>query len=217
MNTTASSGTPFLTAPWFRLGVIGILVWLLSGCATVPPSRIEDACVIFQEKSDWYDYAKKSQDKWGVPVSLQLAIIHQESHFKYDAKPPRDKLFWFIPWTRASSAFGYAQVKDETWEWYLQKTGRKNADRDDFEDVVDFIGWYGQTSQQLLGIRKDDAYSQYLAYHEGHNGFREGNHLKKRWLIKVAEKVNQMAVQYQEQLVRCRDKLERRWRFWPFW
>lgn len=189
---------------------------LLSGCATVPPSHIEDACAIFDEKGGWYDDAQNSYKKWGVPIAVQLAIIHQESHFKHDARPPRDKLFWFIPWTRPSSAFGYAQVKDETWEWYGKKTGRTRADRNDFEDAVDFIGWYGHMSHQMLGIPKDDAYNQYLAYHEGQGGFREGTHLKKGWLIKVAEKVNRMAVQYREQLLRCRDKLEGRWRLWPF-
>lgn len=199
-------------------GMWWVVVWgiLLSGCATVPPSRLEDACVIFQEKSGWYDQAKNSSDKWGVPIPLMLAFIHQESHFKHDARPPRDLLFWFIPWTRSSSAFGYAQVKDETWEWYGKKTGRTGADRNDFGDVVDFIGWYGQMSNQMLGIPKDNVRDQYLAYHEGHGGYQEGTHLKKRWLIGVAEKVNQMAVQYQEQLSRCKRKLEGRWRFWPF-
>jgi hypothetical protein len=176
---------------------------------------MDDSCAIFQEKSGWYDAANDSFKKWGVPIHVQLAIIHQESRFTAKAKAPKDYLLWFIPWGRKSSAYGYAQVKDETWDWYIEKTGNWGADRDDFADVTDFIGWYGNYTYKTLGISKWDAYKQYLAYHEGHGGYKRKTYLKKPWLIKVARKVKKRASMYHTQLQRCKDKLNRH-SFWPF-
>jgi len=189
---------------------------LLAGCSYSPPRNINDGCEIFSEKDDWYEYAINSYEKWGVPVHVQLAIIHQESKFQDDAKPERDTLLWIIPWFRKSSAFGFAQVKDETWEWYMSKTGNWGADRDDFEDATDFIGWYGNMTHKMLGISKWDARNQYLAYHEGHGGFKRKTYRKKGWLVKVADKVERRAKSYNAQLKRCAGDLESGWSLWPF-
>lgn len=188
----------------------------LSSCATTPPQNLNNACAIFTEKDDWYDASKDSFEKWGVPIHVQLAIIHQESRFSYDARPPRAKLLGFIPWKRPSTAYGYAQVKDTTWEWYQKKTGNHGADRDDYDDAVDFIGWYGNISQKKYSISKWDAYNQYLAYHEGHGGFKRKTYLKKKWLVKVARRVKKNATKYSAQLAKCKDKLESGWNIWPF-
>ena len=178
---------------------------IFSGCATSPPKNINNACRIFDEKSKWYKASYKSYKKWGVPVHVQLAIMHQESRFVSDAQPPRRTLLWFIPWTRPSDAFGYAQVLDSTWEWYKDKTGNWFADRDDYKDAVDFIGWYGNISYNTLKISKWDAYGQYLAYHEGHGGYKRRTYLKKKWLMQVAEKVKANANRYALQLKQCKN------------
>jgi hypothetical protein len=149
-------------------------------------------------------------------VHVQLAIIYQESKFVDDARPPRGRFLWLIPWGRASSAYGYAQAKDETWNWYIQKTGNRGADRDDFSDAVDFIGWYLDTSHRILGISRSDAYNQYLAYHEGQGGYKRKTYNKKPWLINVARKVEKRARSYQYQLARCEDELDSGWSLWPF-
>jgi len=193
-----------------------LLFAVLAGCASTPPHNLDDGCAIFREKDDWYEYANDSFKKWGVPVHVQLAIIYQESRFRARARAPKDTLLGFIPWGRKSSAYGYAQVKDTTWEWYIDKTGNRGADRDDFEDVTDFIGWYGNESHRRLGISKWDAYRQYLAYHEGHGGYRRKTWLKKPWLIRVARKVRRRAERYRAQIARCRNELEGGWHLWPF-
>ncbi|MDQ6971465.1 MAG: transglycosylase SLT domain-containing protein [Mariprofundaceae bacterium] len=192
------------------------LLLLLGACASTPPKQLNDSCAIFQEKSGWYEAANDSFKKWGVPVHVQLAIIWQESRFRATAKAPKDTLLGFIPWGRKSSAYGYAQVKDSTWDWYIQKSGNSGADRDDFEDVTDFIGWYGNYSHKTLGISKWDAYNQYLAYHEGHGGFKRKTFNQKPWLIAVAHKVERRAQRYRQQIVRCKDKLDTGWSLWPF-
>lgn len=196
--------------------VLAAMLAVLSACSTTPPANIKDSCSIFEEKDGWYKAAKHSRDKWGMPIHVQLAIMYQESSFKHDAKPGWDYLLWVIPWGRKSSAYGYAQVKDDTWNWYRSKSGNSGADRDDFADAVDFIGWYGDISQKTLGISKWDAFNQYLAYHEGHGGFKRKTYKQKKWLITVARKVEQRAAAYREQLARCEGDLDSGWWFWPF-
>lgn len=147
---------------------------------------------------------------------MQLAIIHQESRFRAKAKPPRYKLFGLIPTVRPSSAYGYAQVLDSTWDWYREKTGNGGADRNNFADAVDFIGWYGSVSQKTLGISKWDARNQYLAYHEGHGGYTKNSYRKKAWLVGVADKVDRRAKKYAVQLASCKESLNKgssRWLF----
>lgn len=189
---------------------------LLSACASEPPKSQENACAIFEEKDDWYAASRKVEKKYGLPIQVQLAIMRQESSFKHDAKPPRETILGIPMWWRKSSAYGYAQVKDSTWDWYISKTGNSGADRDDYEDAVDFMGWYSSISNKTLGISKWDAYNQYLAYHEGHGGWRRKSYNKKPWLIKVARKVDGNAKRYAGQLKSCRTNLESSSGWWLF-
>lgn len=200
--------------PLLVAGLLLLFGILVISCSTAPPEDIGNSCSIFEEKDSWYSSARDSYKKWGVPIQVQLAIIYQESRFVHDAKPPRQKLLWVIPWTRPSSAYGYGQIKDSTWEWYLKSAGRRWADRDDFDDVADFIGWYGDMSHRKLGISKSDAYSQYLAYHEGHGGFKRKTYKNKKWLIRVASQVAARAQRYSAQLRKCEDSLDKGW--WIF-
>jgi len=188
----------------------------LSGCYAAQPSNLSNICDIFHENRSWYKSAKRSFEKWGVPIHVQMAIIYQESRFEADAKPPRKKLLGIIPTFRPSSAYGYAQIKDETWKWYRTKSGNRGADRDDFDDVVDFIGWYGDQSHTRLGISKWNAERQYLAYHDGHGGYAKKTYTQKPWLIKVARKVGVNAARYGKQLASCQKELDKGWGFWPF-
>lgn len=204
---------------FFYIATLFIIILFLGfvGCAENPPKNIKNSCELLDEKIRWYRHARASEKKWGVPVSTQLAIIYQESRFVYDAKTPRRKLLWVIPWFRKSSAYGYAQVLDDTWEWYMRATGNRWADRDDFADVTDFIGWYLNISRQKLKIPKHDVYHQYLAYHEGHGGYRNKSYRRKKWLLEAARKVATVQKRYQNQLVHCEKRLKRRlhW-WWPF-
>jgi len=196
--------------------ILATIVTLLVGCATSLPTTPDNACLIFEEKDDWYEAAKETEKTWGVPLQVQLAIIRQESSFRQDAKPPRVELFGIPLWWRISSAYGYAQVKDETWDRYRDKTGNGWASRDDFADASDFIGWYADLSRRTLGISKWDAYNQYLAYHEGHGGWKRKTYSKKPWLIQIARRVDANARSYGAQLRGCRGRLEEGHWWWPF-
>ena len=181
---------------------------------TKMPQNLEDICSIFEDRHDWYTAAKKSEERWGTPTHIQMSIIREESSFRYDARPPRKKMLGFIPWTRQSNAYGYAQVLDSTWVRYKNDTGRQYADRDDFDDAIDFVGWYTNLSNRSAGISKWDPYNQYLAYHEGQAGWRSGTYQQKNWLKKTAQRVDHRARKWWVQLQNCEEDLDDRW--WMF-
>lgn len=189
-----------------RTAVVASLLGV-AGCATAPPSEPENLCAIFHEKDDWYAAAAESYQRWQAPIPIMMSIIYQESSFRADAAPPRSHLLWVIPWTRPTSAYGYSQAIDGTWDWYVRETGNNWADRDSFADSIDFVGWYIDTSHDMLGLSKADAYSQYLAYHEGQAGYRRGNYRGKGWLLDAARRVAARANRYARQLRSCRASL----------
>ena len=191
-----------------------LLVATLVACATAPPRDVENICAIFEEKRGWYKAAKKSEERWGTPKHVQMSIIRQESSFTFNAKPERTKLLGFIPWKRPSDAYGYAQALDSTWKSYKDDTGRRFADRDDFGDAIDFVGWYTNMSNKTVGISKWDPYNQYLAYHEGQTGWRRGTYKNKSWLKETARSVDYRAREWGAQLKRCEDDLDDGW--WIF-
>ena len=182
------------------------LVILLAGCSFVsmgPPSNLDDACSITRQKPHWHRDMQKVEKRYSLPVSVQMAIIWQESKFEQRAKTPRTYFFKIIPTGRQSSAYGYAQVIDGTWDWYKKSTGRWLAKRTDFGDAVEFIGWYSDITTRKFGVSKSDARKQYLAYHEGHGGFGRRTYNKKKWLLDVASNVGRKARLYEKQLKTC--------------
>ena len=194
--------------------MIGLALFV-TACVPEPPKNQDNVCEIFSQYPEWYWAAQDTQREWGVPISVQMAIIHQESHFKGTAKPPREKLLWVIPWKRPTSAYGYSQALDKTWQHYKRMTGRHGS-RDEFEAAADFIGWYATLAHARAGIAKDNAYALYLAYHEGIGGYIAGSYRQKAWLMTVAHAVSAEAALYQSQLAVCAARLPRKpwWRLW---
>lgn len=186
------------------------LLGSLAGCAT-RPSNINNICHMFEQKRGWYKSAKATEKKWNVPVFVTMAFIHQESRFRAKAAPPRKKILWIIPGPRPSSAYGYAQALDGTWNQYRKSTGNRGGDRDDFDDAADFIGWYNNKSYRKNKIKRGDAYNLYLAYHEGHGGYARATYKRKPWLIKVSKKVQKRSRRYQQQYGSCQKELEKGW------
>ena len=168
------------------------------------PRDLDNACAITSERPAYLAAMRKTQARWGVPVAVQMAAIHQESKFIGDARPPHQYALGIIPMGRQSSAYGYSQAIDGTWDDYRRSTGNRGARRDNIRDATDFMGWYMNDSTRILGISKRDAASQYLAYHEGRAGFAKGSHRGKPWLTDVAYKVGARAQLYEMQLASCR-------------
>lgn len=181
----------------------------LAGCVTSPPKDVSNICGIFDDKRGWYEDARASEKAWGTSIPVLMAIVHQESRFVANAKPPRKKILGFIPGPRPSDSYGYSQALESTWDSYQRSAGRYGADRDDFGDALDFVGWYNHQSYRRNGIARNDAYSLYLAYHEGHGGYERGSYRSKDWLLKVARKVSDRSAMYDRQLAGCRAELEK--------
>ena len=183
-----------------------LLIIFITSCSSIPQNT-SNSCSIFNERYLWYKHAKKTEQKWGTPIYIQLAIIKMESDFDWLAKPPRQKLFKIIPFKRPSSSFGYSQAVKGTWEQYKNETGNKLATRTRFKDSVDFIGWYTDKTESLLKISKKDAFRQYLAYHEGWGGYK--NYKNNQKVIVLAKKVEKQSNKYKVQLQDCQKRLNK--------
>ncbi|MEM7422594.1 MAG: lytic transglycosylase [Pseudomonadota bacterium] len=167
------------------------------------PRQQNNVCAIFDQRDGWKDAVERSSRKWGAPVAVQMAIMWRESSFRSSVRPPKKYTLGFIPNGNISSAYGYAQAIDGTWDWYRRDSGNSGADRDDFDDAADFVGWYMHKTRRSNGVPMHDAYNQYLAYHEGHAGHRRGSYRKKAWLVEAARRVASQAARYRGQLRRC--------------
>ncbi len=190
---------------------IVLLACLLAGCGVSPPKIQENICAVFDQNPSWYDYAQASEAKWGTPAYILMAFIQRESSFRHDAMPPSQWL-WFLPVGRKSSAKGYAQIQDSTWEDYTAETGAPFKSRNDIEDTLDFIGWFNHGSNKRLGVSREDTQPLYLAYHEGYGGYRRGSYHKKPKVVRAASEVNRRAKDYGKQLRQCEHRFQcRKW------
>lgn len=168
-----------------------------------PPRNLDNACSIVKERPEYLKAFSATQRKWGVPVHVQMAIIYQESRYRSDARTPFRYVLGVIPMGRQSSAYGYSQALDGTWDEYRKDTGRRGAKRNKMRDAADFMGWYMTESNRRNGIALDDARNQYLAYHEGQTGYARGSYQSKSWLLRVAADVEARSRMYQSQLASC--------------
>ena len=176
----------------------------INSCVTTRSFDSSNICSIFKSNPQWKIITENTKKKWGTPVSLQLAFIKQESSFEKNAKPSRKKFLGVIPSKRISTAYGYSQALDGTWNDYKISTGNSDANRKNFKDASDFIGWYVDGTYKLLKIQKTDIYNNYLAYHEGRGGYQKKTFNKKKWLLTVAKKVEKQAILYSNQIKNCK-------------
>lgn len=184
-----------------------ILVLLAASCGSssgVAPRNLDDACRIVRQKPDYLRAFRTTERRWGVPVHVQMATIYQESKFVANARTPFRYWAGVIPMGRQSSAYGFAQALDATWDEYRKDQGRRGAKRDRIRDATDFMGWYMTQTKERNGVALSDARNQYLAYHEGHTGYARGSYRSKSWLVRVAGEVDSRANMYERQLKKCR-------------
>ena len=184
-----------------------ILVLLVASCGggqSSAPRNLDNACSILKERPEYLKAFRKVESKWGVPMHVMMATIHQESKFVADARTPFKYVLGVIPMGRQSSAYGYSQALDGTWDEYRKDQNRRTAKRDRINDATDFMGWYFNETQRRNAVPLHDARNQYLAYHEGHTGFARGSYNSKAWLVGVASKVEARSLMYRDQIGACR-------------
>lgn len=189
---------------FLKLAIVGLVASCGGGGNYSAPRNMENACALARERPAYFNAMRATERRWGIPVHVQMASIHQESRFVGNARTPHQYALGIIPIGRQSSAYGYSQALDGTWEEYVKETGKRRAKRDNIRDATDFMGWYMDGSTRRLGISKHDATSQYLAYHEGRGGYSRGSYRSKPWLMNVAARVGSRAETYRMQLASCR-------------
>lgn len=189
---------------FLKLAIVGLVASCGGGGNYKAPRNLENACLLASERPAYMRAMKQTEQRWGIPIAVQMATIHQESKFIGDARTPHRYALGIIPMGRQSSAYGYSQALDGTWDEYRNETGNRRARRDNIRDATDFMGWYMDGTAKRLGVSKQDAGSQYLAYHEGRSGFANGSHRGKPWLVNVAGKVQARSELYRMQLASCR-------------
>lgn len=185
-----------------------ILACLLAlGSCARPPSQIRNACAIFEQRDgmfeNWKRSARSVEREYGVPVPILMATIYTESSFRSRARPPRRYILGFIPWKRISTAYGYSQALDGTWDRYQRETGRYLASRTNFADAIRFIGWYHYQSHLRNGIPYNDPYNLYLAYHSGQDGYRMQAFRARPEALAGARRFAAIASIYADQMRRC--------------
>ena len=183
-------------------------VLLLGSCGSSSgdfsaPRDLDNACSIASERPQYFRAFQRVERKYGVPVPSLMAIIYQESKFIGDNRTPHRYALGVIPVGRQSSAFGYSQALDGTWEEYQDQEGGRRARRDDIDDATDFIGLYMAQTVDETGVPITDTRNQYLAYHDGRTGFKRGTWRAKSWLVRIAGEVEARAVMYDTQLRSC--------------
>ena len=194
-----------------KIACLSLLVLLLAACASSPPESVADICEIFEDRRGWYNAAKSAEQRWGIPVPVNMAFIYQESSFHSRAKPARNKFLWVFPGRRPSSAYGYAQALDETWQEYEQKSGNSRASRRNFSDAIDFVAWYNANSTRISNISNNNAMHLYYAYHEGNGGYQRATYSDKQWLVDIAARVQANSNRFAGQLDGCRRELDKNW------
>jgi len=196
----------------FRIGILSsLLSMVLISCAGSPLRNIANICEIFEDRRAWYRAAEESERRWDVPIAVNMAFIYQESSFRARAKPERSRFLWIFPGPRASSAYGYAQALDSTWEDYVAASGNRGATRANFADAIDFVAWYNANSNRTSRISRNDAKNLYYAYHEGNGGYQRGTYRNKQWLIDAAARVQANSSRFAGQLDGCRRELDKNW------
>jgi len=188
----------------FRAAILLLFLASCGGGNFSAPRNLDDACSVVRQRPSYLKAMQSTQKKWGVPVSVQMAVLYQESKFIGNARTPYRFALGIIPMGRQSSAYGYSQALDGTWEEYQADEGGRGAKRNRITDATDFMGWYMHNSAERLGISKTDAEAQYLAYHEGRTGYANQSYLDKPWLVEVAAEVGARATLYDSQLAYCR-------------
>jgi hypothetical protein len=183
-----------------------IMLLVLGGCASTP-KQTSNACAVFSQNDgffkNWHRAAKQTEREFGVPVPILMATIYTESGFEARARPPRRKLLGVIPWKRQSTAYGYSQALDGTWERYQRETGRRGARRNNFSDAVHFVGWYHSVSHRQNGIALNDMHNLYLAYYSGHGGYARGTWRNSSIAQRGASRATSIANNYAGQLRAC--------------
>ena len=154
-------------------------------------------CEILAQNPSWSKPLKTAQDTYKLPPAFAMALMYKESTFNAEAK------------AKTSTAYGYAQAIDGTWK-HFQEDVKSSAKRNNFDDSVQFIGWYTAQLSKSTKLKMTDSYNLYMAYMLGATGFKRykaGTFKNKAKIVedkKLAQKVKDFTKQYNSQFKNCK-------------
>ena len=77
-----------------------ILLLFLASCGGgnfSAPRNLDDACSVIHQRPSYLKAMQANQRKWGVPISVQMAVLYQESKFIGNARTPHQYALGVIP------------------------------------------------------------------------------------------------------------------------
>ena len=122
---------------------------------------------------------KKSEEKWGTPIYLQLAIIKMESDFDWLAKPPRQN---FLKLFHIKDHLALLVIRKLLMEHgnNIKKKQEISLQLElDLKIVLILLVGIRLKTEKILKVSKTDAFKQYIAYHEGWGNYKNYKSNKK--------------------------------------
>ncbi|WP_150464310.1 transglycosylase SLT domain-containing protein [Francisella sp. XLW-1] len=177
--------------------IVAAAVFFSSNSSDVQVDANMGACEILDQNPNWKLSLKKAQDKYNLSPAFAMGLIYQESRFDAEAK------------SSYSTAYGYAQAINSTWQ-HFQEEVKQNAKRNNFDDSVQFIGWYMAQLSKSLKLKMSDSENLYMAYMLGATGYKryKAGTFKNKAKIEedknIANKVKAYTNLYKSQLKDCK-------------
>ena len=112
-----------------KMILVGLLIisgFLLGGCANVPPAKPNNICDIFDDKSDWYKYARKSVKRWGSTIPVMMAIMYNAQSQKRSKIRLNDPYNLYLAYHEGHGGFNRGTYKKKTW---LRNTAQQVSNR----------------------------------------------------------------------------------------
>jgi len=101
-----------------RLLRASILLLLLASCGGgnfSAPRDLDNACSIIRERPRYLSAMESTERKWGIPVYVQMATIHQESKFIGNARTPHQYALGIIPMVGAGPNGTVSGTRQTSW------------------------------------------------------------------------------------------------------
>ena len=170
--------------------------------------NIDNACLILKQNPDWHRALYRTQLVYRISIPVQLAFVRHESSFNHKARPVNNKKKWFIFNSYKSTAYGFAQVLNGTWDEFQTTFKNKKLKRTNFGHSVEFIGWYNRKHINS-GLDGNNISHLYLAYHEGLGGYKKKTYINKPCLVDYSNSVQKTSIKYSNQISSCNIKVKK--------
>ena len=174
-----------------------LLIIRLTFVLFLPNICLSNICDYYYQYPNRYRSQKTLAAQGMLPLTDVHAILLSESSLEAFSAPRGS--FFQKP---KSTAYGYAQVVDGTWQDFTEGHPENWLFRVNFYDSVAFIQWYRMAHGHLL--RSTRLYDYYLLYHDGPKHYIARSFKSQ----KLAQKVEHLAMDMRRDFSRCEAKVQ---------